>query len=231
MENSLTTHDLKKNYRSKQALRGINLSLESGKIYGLFGPNGSGKTTFMKIAAGLLKQSGGEITIDGKNPGVETKAKVAYLPDANYLYTWMKIKDAIAYFADMYEDFDVAKANEMITLMELNLGDKVTSLSKGMVARLKLSLVMARDAKLYLFDEPLSGIDPVSRDKIIDMMLTQFETGKTMLISTHLVQNIERIIDEVVFILDGEIILQGSAEAFRNEKKMSIDELYREVYQ
>lgn len=231
MENHLIAHDLKKNYRSKQALRGINLTLDAGKIYGLFGPNGSGKTTFMKIAAGLLEPSGGEITIDGKHPGVETKARVAYLPDANYFYSWMRIKDAIDYFADMYEDFNVTKANEMITFMELNLNDKVTSLSKGMAARLKLSLVMAREAKLYLFDEPLSGIDPVSRDKIIDMMLTQFETGRTMLISTHLVQNVERIIDEAVFILDGEIILQGSAETFRNEKKMSIDELYREVYQ
>lgn len=230
MDLILKATNLTKNYHSKKALKGINLELEKGKILGLLGPNGSGKTTFMKIAAGILRPTSGEILIDGQKPGIYTKSIVSYLPDVNYLYKWMRIRDAINFFKDFYVDFDLEKSKRLLDFMKLDENDKVTSLSKGMKEKLHLALVLSRNAKLYVFDEPLGGIDPNAREKIIDAIIDNIREDCSMIISTHLVRDIERLFDDVAFISDGEIILNGNAEELRTERNKSIDEIFREVY-
>lgn len=222
---------LSKTYYRKKALDGLNLEIPEGRIVGLLGPNGSGKTTFIKISAGILRSTSGEITIDGQKPGVYTKSIVSYLPDVNFLYKWMKIKDAKQFFKDMFSDFDEQKCDELLKFMELNEEDKVTALSKGMLEKLNLSLILSRKAKLYILDEPLGGVDPVAREKIINAILDNYRENSSMIITTHLVNDIERLFDDVAFISQGKIILQGNAEELRMEKGKSIDELYREVFQ
>ncbi|MCY6960697.1 ABC transporter ATP-binding protein [Clostridium brassicae] len=231
MDNVLQVKNLSKSYFTKKALKSVNLELDKGKILGLLGPNGSGKTTFLKIAAGILRKSGGEILISGEKPGVKTKAIVSYLPDRNYLYKWMTIKDAMGFFKDFYEDFDEKKCEELLKFMKLEKESKVTALSKGMMEKLNLSLVLSRNAKLYILDEPLGGVDPVAREQILDAIVNVYSEEASMIITTHLVKDIERIFDDVAFIKDGEIILNGNAEELRSEKGQSIDELYREVFQ
>lgn len=230
MENILVAANLSKNYSGKVALDSINLNIQSGKIVGLLGPNGSGKTTFMKIAAGILRPTGGEILIDGHKPGIYTKSIVSYLPDKDYLFKWMKIKDAVDYFEDFYSDFERQKALDLIKFMNLDAESKVTSLSKGMYEKLCLSLTMARKAKLYILDEPLDGVDPTAREKIIDSIINNFREDSTMIISTHQVNVMEKLFDDVIFISQGNIELSGGAEDLRNEREMSIDELFREVF-
>ena len=227
METVLSVKDLKKNYFNKTVLRGLNLEIEKGKILGLLGPNGSGKTTFMKILAGILRPTSGEVLINGTKPGIESKAIVSYLSDVNYLFRWMKIKDAVNFFDDFYDDFSVEKSKELLEFMKLDENAKVKTLSKGMLEKLNLTLVLSRSAKLYIFDEPLGGIDPVAREKIIDAIINKISDESSMIISTHLVKDVERLFDDVAFISDGEIVLQGNAESLRGEKKKSIDELYR----
>lgn len=222
--------NITKYYMSKKALKGVNLELEKGRILGLLGPNGSGKTSLMKIAAGLLRQSSGEILIDGHAPGIYTKSIVSYLPDVNHLYRWMKVRDAVEFFSDFYKDFDIAKFKRLLAFMNLDENERVTSLSRGMLEKLNLSLVLSRNAKLYILDEPLGGVDPVAREKIIDAILSNFSEESSMIISTHLVRDIERLFDEVAFISDGQIIIKGNAEELRMERGKSIDELYREVF-
>lgn len=231
METIFKIENLTKSYMTKKALNGVSLELEKGKILGLLGPNGSGKTTLMKICAGLLRPTSGKVYIDGLVPGLNTKSIVSYLPDVNYLYKWMKIKDALCFFKDFYSDFDIDKAKGLLEFMNLDENSKVTSLSKGMLEKLNLTLVLSRKAKLYILDEPLGGVDPVAREKIIDAILDNFSEESSMIISTHLVRDIERLFDEVVFISQGEFILKGNAEDLRTEKGKSIDELYREVFQ
>jgi ABC-2 type transport system ATP-binding protein len=231
METVLKVNALKKNYFNKAVLRGINLEIEKGKILGLLGPNGSGKTTFMKILAGILRPTSGEVIINGVKPGIESKAIVSYLSDVNYLFKWMEIKDAVNFFDDFYDDFSVEKSRELLEFMKLDENAKVKTLSKGMLEKLNLTLVLSRSAKLYIFDEPLGGIDPVAREKIIDAIINRISNESSMIISTHLVKDVERLFDDVAFISDGEIILQGNAENLRSEKQKSIDELYREVFE
>lgn len=231
METVLIVKDLKKNYFNKPVLRGLNLEIEKGKILGLLGPNGSGKTTFMKILAGILRPTSGEVLINGNKPGIESKAIVSYLSDVNYLFKWMKIKDAVNFFNDFYDDFSIEKSRELLDFMKLDENSKVKTLSKGMLEKLNLTLVLSRSAKLYIFDEPLGGIDPVAREKIIDAIINRISDESSMIISTHLVKDVERLFDDVAFISDGEIVLKGNAESLRGEKKKSIDELYREVFQ
>jgi len=227
----LKAENLCKSYFTKKALQGVNLEVEQGKIVGLLGPNGSGKTTFLKIVAGILHPSSGQILIDGQKPGVYTKAMVSYLPDTEYFFKWMKIKDAVGYFKDFYADFDEKKASELLEFMKLDVNSSIKSLSKGMKEKLKLTLVLSRKAKLYVLDEPLGGVDPTAREKILDAIINNFSENSSMIITTHLVNDIERIFDDVAFINDGEIVLQGNAEELRLSKKKSIDELYREVFQ
>jgi ABC-2 type transport system ATP-binding protein len=231
MDNILEAKEIRKSYLNKKALRGVNLNIPLGKIVGLLGPNGSGKTTFLKIAAGILHQSKGEILIDGHIPGVHTKSIVSYLPDNEYLLKWMKVKDAVMYFKDFYDDFDVKKAKELLEFMNLDENNTVKSLSKGMKEKLKLTLVLSRVAKLYILDEPLGGVDPTAREKILNAIVSNFSENSSMIITTHLVNDIERIFDDVAFISDGAIILQGNAEELRMKREKSIDELYREVFQ
>ena len=230
MDNILESKKICKSYLNKKALRGVDLDIMSGRIVGLLGPNGSGKTTFLKIAAGILHPSKGEILIDGQIPGVYTKSIVSYLPDNEYLLKWMKVKDAVMYFKDFYSDFDEEKAKELLLFMNLDENDAVKSLSKGMKEKLKLTLVLSRKAKLYILDEPLGGVDPTAREKILNAIVNNFSKESSMIITTHLVNDIERIFDDVAFISAGEIVLKGNAEELRSDRKMSIDELYREVF-
>lgn len=230
MDSILTTKNLKKYFSGKAALDGIDLDIPLGKIVGLLGPNGSGKTTFIKIAAGILRQTGGEILIDGEVPGVYTKSIVSYLPDRDYLYEWMKIMDALNFYEDFFKDFDRKKAEDLMQFMNLDMDSKVTSLSKGMMEKLNLSLVIARKAKLYILDEPLAGVDPTAREKIIDTIVANFREDSSMIISTHQVNTMEKLFDKVLFLSDGKIVLDGDAEELRNERNMSIDELFREVF-
>ena len=231
MNNILKSDGLCKSYLNKKALRGVDLDIMPGKIVGLLGPNGSGKTTFLKIAAGILHASKGEILIDGQKPGVYTKSIVSYLPDNEYLLNWMKVKDAVKYFKDFYPDFDEKKAKDLLIFMNLDEKSPVKSLSKGMKEKLKLTLVLSRKAKLYILDEPLGGVDPTAREKILNAIVNNFSENSSMIITTHLVNDIERIFDDVAFISDGVIVLQGNAEELRMSKNKSIDELYREVFQ
>lgn len=231
MNDILKAENLCKRYFHKKALQGANLTIQQGKIVGLLGPNGSGKTSFLKIAAGILHPSSGQLLIDGQKPGIYTKSIVSYLPDTEYLLKWMKIKDAVQYFRDFYSDFDEQKACELLEFMKLDAKSSVKSLSKGMKEKLKLTLVLSRKAKLYILDEPLGGVDPSAREKILDAIINNFHDTSSMLITTHLVNDIERIFDDVAFISGGEIILQGNAEELRLERNKSIDELYREVFE
>jgi len=231
MSTILKAEKLCKSYLNKKALKGVDLDISQGKILGLLGPNGSGKTTFLKMVAGILHPSAGELLIDGQKPGVYTKSIVSYLPDNEYLLKWMKIKDAVAYFKDFYSDFDEKRAKELLVFMKLDENDSVKNLSKGMKEKLKLTLVLSRKAKLYILDEPLGGVDPVAREKILDAIISSFNENSSMIITTHLVNDIERIFDDVAFISEGEIVLQGNAEELRLSKNKSIDELYREVFQ
>jgi len=231
MEQILKTSQLSKYFYQKKALNKIDLTIEKGKIYGMLGPNGGGKSTFLKIAAGLLKPSQGEIIIDNKKPGVYTKSIVSYLPETNHLYKWMKVKDALNFFKDLYADFNIERAKESLKFMELEEEEKITSLSKGMMGRLKLTLVLSREAKLYLLDEPLNGIDPISREKIITTILNTYRENTSMLICSHLIYYIEKLLDYVLFLSEGRIILTGNAEDLRNKRGMSIDKLYQEVFQ
>jgi len=230
MEQILKTTQLSKYFYQKKALDKVDINIEKGKIYGMLGPNGGGKSTFLKIAAGLLKPSQGEITIDNKEPGVYTKSIVSYLPETNYLYKWMKIKDALNFFNDLYTDFDVERARESLKFMELEEGEKVTSLSKGMMGRLKLTLALSRKAKIYLLDEPLNGIDPISREKIITSILDSYNEKTSILICSHLIYYIEKLLDYVFFLSEGRIILSGNAEDLRNKRGISIDKLFQEVF-
>jgi ABC-2 type transport system ATP-binding protein len=230
MEDILKASNLEKSYFNKKALNGLDLEIKRGRIVGLLGPNGSGKTTFLKIAAGLLSKSSGELLIDGNKPGVYTKSIVSYLPDKDYLYKWMKIRDAVQFFKELYRDFDENKAKELLKFMNLDINSKITALSKGMSEKLYLTLVLSRKAKLYILDEPLGGVDPTTREKILDAILNNYSEDSSMIITTHLVTDIERLFDDVVFISEGKIVLSGNAEELRNERGMSIDEIYREVF-
>ena len=229
MSNILEARGLSKNYFNKKALVDINFNIEEGKVVGMLGPNGSGKTTFIKIACGILRQSKGEIFIDGEKPGAYTKSIVSYLPDKNYLYKWMKVNDAVNFFKDFYKDFDEKRCDELLDFMKLSKNASVSSLSKGMTEKLNLTLVLSRRAKLYVFDEPIAGVDPVARDQILDAIINNYNENSSMLITTHLVRDIERIFDDVVFIREGEIILSGNAETLRENREKSIDEIYKEV--
>lgn len=231
METMLKTINLTKQYSRNRGLNELNMEIKTGRIVGLLGPNGSGKTTLLKIAAGILRQESGEIEIDGKKPGIYTKSIVSYLPDTNYLYKWMRIKDAVKFYSDMFKDFDREKCVELLKFMNLDEKDKVVSLSKGMLEKLNLSLTISRKAKLYILDEPLGGVDPTAREKIIDTILNNYREDSSMIVTTHLVNDIERLFDDVFFISEGKIVLEGNAEELRISKGKSIDELYREVFQ
>ncbi|WP_313756201.1 ABC transporter ATP-binding protein [Tissierella sp.] len=230
MENIIEIKGLTKSYFNKKALNNIYLEIEKGKVVGILGPNGSGKTTMIKIITGILRESNGEVLIDGKKPGVITKSIVSYLPDRNFLYNWMNIQEAVNFYKDFYEDFDENKTYELLKFMKLDRNMKINSLSKGMVEKLNLTLVLSRNAKVYILDEPIAGVDPVARDQILDAIIKNYNENSTMLITTHLVRDMENIFDDVVFLREGEVYLTGNAEALREEKNMQIDDLYKEIF-
>lgn len=226
----LECKNLVKGYGKKEALKGINLTINRGRIVGLLGPNGSGKTTLIKLANGLLSPTSGEILIDGKKPGVETKKIVSYLPDTTYLNEWMKTSDIIEFFADFYEDFNSEKAYDMLKRLKINPQDKLKTMSKGTKEKVQLILVMSREADLYLLDEPIAGVDPAARDYILNTIISNYNKNSTVIISTHLISDVESILDDIVFISSGEVTLSKSAKEVREESGKSVDELFREVF-
>lgn len=206
---------LTKRYGRLTALDHVNLSIESGRIVGLLGPNGSGKTTLLKLANGLLVPSGGEILLDGNKPGVESKRIVSYLPDANYLPDWMAIEGLLELFQDFYEDFDVVKAKEMLLQLNLDGSRKLKTLSKGNKEKVQLILAMSRKAKIYFLDEPIGGVDPAARDFILNTIIKNYSEDAAVVISTHLIADIERILDEVVFINQGQLVSHRIVDEIR----------------
>ncbi len=222
--------NLSKTYGPKPALNNVNLALSRGQIVGLLGPNGSGKTTLIKLANELLSPSHGEIRIDGKLPGVETKKIVSYLPEKTYLNDWMKVDQLVNFFADFYEDFKVEKAHDMLSRLNINPNDKLKTLSKGTKEKVQLILVMSREADLYLLDEPIGGVDPAARDYILDTIIRNYNQESTIVISTHLIYDIEKILDHVIFINNGQIVLSTSVDSIRSEQGKSVDQLFREVF-
>ena len=230
MENIIEIKSLTKSYLNKKAVNNLSLNLEKGKVVGILGPNGSGKTTIIKILAGILRSNKGQVLIDGKNPGAYTKSIVSYLPDRNFLYEWMSVEESIVFYKDFYADFDKNKAYELLEFMNLDKNAKVNSLSKGMKEKLNLTLVLSRRAKVYILDEPIAGVDPIARDQILDAIIKNYNKDSTMLITTHLVRDIEGVFDEVIFLKEGEVYLRGDAEQLREEKEMQIDDLYKEIF-
>ncbi|MCI9126064.1 MAG: ABC transporter ATP-binding protein [Eubacterium sp.] len=222
--------DLKKKYGKKEALKGISLQIESGQIVGLLGPNGSGKTTMIKLANGLLTPSSGEITINGNKIGVETKKRVSYLPERTYLNNWMKVKEMINYFADFYLDFDCDRAYDMLNKLNINPNDKLKTMSKGTKEKVQLILVMSRNADVYFLDEPIGGVDPAARDYILNTIISNYNPESTVIISTHLISDIEKVLDDVVMIKDGQLVMHKKVDEIREEYGKSVDEVFREVF-
>ena len=226
----LECRNLTKYYDNKIALNKINLSLERGKIIGLLGPNGSGKTTLIKLLNGLLVPTEGSIFVDGHTPGVETKKIVSYLPERTYLSMHMRVSEIINYFADFYSDFDRSRAYDMLKHLNINPSDRLHTMSKGTKEKIQLILVMSRRASLYCLDEPIAGVDPAARDYILSTILNNYDENATILISTHLISDVENILDDVVFIQNGQIRLCDSVDNIRFHQGKSVDSLFREVF-
>ena len=217
-ENILECRNLVKSYGNKLALEGIDLSMKRGRIVGLLGPNGSGKSTLIKLANGLLTPTSGELLINGNKPGIETKKIVSYLPERTYLADWMKVSDIINFFKDFYEDFNVEKAYDMLSKLNINANDKLKTMSKGTKEKVQLILVMSREAELYFLDEPIAGVDPAARDYILNTIISNYNENATVVISTHLISDIEQILDDVIFISYGKIYLSKSVDEIREEE-------------
>ncbi|MEG0277475.1 MAG: ABC transporter ATP-binding protein [Coprobacillus sp.] len=230
MSNLIEIQNLNKSYGKKQVIKNVNLNLTSGKIVGLLGPNGSGKTTLIKMLNGLLKDYKGEISIDGQPIGVHSREIISYLPDEPYFENWMTTKDALNLFQDMYKDFNKEKALELIDKMGLQRNCKIKEMSKGMKEKFQLALIMSRRARIYILDEPIGGVDPAARDFILDIILKNYDENALVLMSTHLIADIERIFDEVVFIKEGEVFLHDNCEELRTKRNQSIDQIFREEF-
>ena len=226
----LEIKDLNKNFDNKKILKDINLSINEGKIIGLLGKNGAGKTTLIKLINDLLTPTSGKILVKGKEVGVESKKVISYLPERTYLNKQMKVSEIIDYFKDFYDDFSEKKAKKLLKDLDLDINTKISKMSKGMQEKLQLVLVMSRNADLYILDEPLGGVDPATREYILDTILSNFNEKASIIISTHLISDIERILDEVIFIDKGKIILQSDADKLRNKEKSSIDEIFRRMF-
>jgi ABC-2 type transport system ATP-binding protein len=230
MSTILECKSLTKKFTALTALSNVNLTLERGRIIGLLGPNGSGKTTLIKLINGLLVPTSGNILVDGKLPGTETKKIVSFLPEKTYLPEWMKVSDTIEFFQDFYQDFDRKKAYEMLDRLHLDPTKRMKSLSKGTKEKVQLILVMSRKADLYCLDEPIGGVDPAARDYILNTIISNYNENATVLISTHLIADIEKVLDEVVFIKDGNVTLHSSVDDLRSKEGKSVDTLFREVF-
>lgn len=219
-----------RSFEAVQALRGVDLSLTSGKIVGLLGPNGSGKTTTIKLLNGLLQPTSGSVLIDGQAPGTYTHSIISYLPDKNYLNDAMKVNDLISFFADFYTDFDRVKANDMLDSLGIDPLNRLKTLSKGNQEKVQLILTMSRKAQLYVLDEPIAGVDPAARDYILSTILSNYSEDASVLLSTHLIADVERVLDEVIFLKEGAMVLHDTVDHIREEHGKSVDALFREVF-
>ena len=221
---------LTKIFGSVQALNSVDLTLERGRIVGLLGPNGSGKSTLIKMVSGLLTPTVGDVFVNGYRPGAETKKHVAYLPERTYLNDWMRVRDIIGFFADFYENFDPNKAYDMLGRLHINPSDRLKTMSKGTKEKVQLILVMSRNADLYLLDEPIGGVDPAARDYILSTILTNYSEDATVVISTHLISDVEKVLDDVVFLAYGRLAMHAPVDDIRENQGKSVDELFREVF-
>ena len=226
----LECKNLCKKFDNKQILKDINLKIPKGKIIGLLGKNGTGKSTLIKLINDLLTPTSGEVLINGEKPGIKSKEVISYLPERTYLDRDMTVKEAIKYFEEFYRNFDKEKAIKLLKDLDLDINKKISKMSKGMQEKLQLILVMSRNAEIYILDEPLGGVDPATRDYILDTILSNFCEGASVIISTHLISDIERILDEVIFIDKGEIVLTSTADELRNKEQASIDEIFRRYF-
>lgn len=226
----LECKNLCKSYGKKKVLKGIDLVVPRGKIIGLLGKNGTGKSTLIKLINDLLTPDEGEVLVNGKKIGIDSKKIIAYLPERTYLDKSMSVSDTIKYFSEFYDNFDSEKAKKLLNDLDLDISTKLSKMSKGMQEKVQLVLVMSRKAELYILDEPLGGVDPATRDYILDTILTNFNEGASVIISTHLIADIERILDEVIFIDKGKIVMTGEADKLRKKNKASIDEIFRREF-
>ena len=226
----LECKNLTKRFGATAALQDVSLEIAPGRIIGLLGPNGSGKTTLLKLANGLLTPDGGTLAIDGMAPGVETKKIVSYLPEKSYLAGWMNVRQLLGYFSDFYADFQPQRALEMLARLDIDPNQRIKTMSKGTQEKVQLILVMSRAAKLYLLDEPIGGVDPATRDYILNTIISNYDPAASVIISTHLIADVEQILDEVIFIHRGKVVLQSSVDAIRQEKGCSVDALLREEF-
>lgn len=228
--NLIDVKDVTKYYGKQKVLDELSFSVEPGKIVGLLGPNGSGKTTIIKILNGLIKDYKGDVRVCDYEIGVESKNLISYLPDVDILPSWLKVSDTVKLYKDFYKDFDHDKAYELLNTLKVIENKKISHLSKGMKEKLMLALTMSRKAKIYILDEPIAGVDPAAREVIMSTILNNFEDGSSILMSTHIISDVEAVFDDVFFLKDGKIILSGSSEEIRNSHNKSIDQLFREVY-
>lgn len=226
----LECRGLTKKYGSLVALNSVNLTLESGRIVGLLGPNGSGKTTMLKLANGLIQPTAGDILLQGMRPGPETKGFVSYLPDANYLMDWMDVKGLVQMFKDFYPDFNIDKAHMMLQMLGVPANAPLKTLSKGTKEKVQLILAMSREAKIYFLDEPIGGVDPAARDYILDTIISNYSEDALVVISTHLISDVEKMLDEAVFINGGNVVLHRTVDDIRENEGKSVDEYFREVF-
>jgi len=230
MSNLIECTNLCKNYGAKKALDNVTFNLSGGKVVGLLGPNGSGKTTLIKIANGLLTSTSGEILICGNKISTKTKSMVSYLSDCLSLPDWMKVTDIITYYSEFFDDFDIKKAYDMVKELKIDVNEKIKALSKGTKEKVQLILTMSRNASVYLLDEPMGGVDPATRDYILNTIIANYNESAVVVISTHLISDVEKILDEVIFLKEGQIMLQDSVDNIREKNQMSVDELFREVF-
>ena len=230
MEPILEITHVSKTYGKKEALKDVSLKIEPGKVVGLLGPNGSGKSTLIKLINGLLQPTDGQILVAGQALGIETKKMISYLPERTYLNEWIKVKDLLGFFSDFYEDFDIEKARQMLATLKIDEDSKLKILSKGTKEKVQLILVMSRKAKLYILDEPIGGVDPAARDYILNTIIKNYSEESSVIIATHLIQEVENICDDIIFLGYGEVRLQGNVDDIRQEKGQSIDALFREVF-
>ena len=230
MENILECRGLVKFFPNCLALNNVDLTVPKGRIVGLLGPTGSGKSTLIKLANGLLTPTQGTILVDGKEPGIETKKIVSYLPERTYLTEWMTVQDMLDLFNDFYADFNIAKARDMLARLNIQTKARIKTMSKGTKEKVQLILVMSREAQLYLLDEPIGGVDPAARDYILNTIIANYNENATVLISTHLISDVEQILDDVIFINQGSVVLTSSVDDIREKQDKSVDALFREVF-